>query len=75
MNVYEQLATRVRTLRNKKGWSQEELADRCDLHRTYISHIENAKREISVETLCKIASGFDIAPAELLEKIRLISKN
>ncbi len=71
MNVYEQLARRVRTLRNKKGWSQEELADRCDLHRTYISHIENAKREISVETLCKIANEFGITPSELMKSIIL----
>lgn len=70
MNVYEQLATRIRKLRNENGWSQEELADRCDLHRTYISHIENAKREISVETLCKIAKGFGIEPSVLMEKIK-----
>ncbi|MFC4271790.1 helix-turn-helix domain-containing protein [Sneathiella chungangensis] len=66
MNVYEQLATRIRKLRHEKNWSQEELADRAGLHRTYISHIENAKREISVETLCKIARGFEIKPSELM---------
>lgn len=69
MNVYEQLAKKIRKLRNERKWSQEELAARADLHRTYISHIENAKREISVETLCKLAKGFDIEPSELLEGI------
>ncbi|MCB1783735.1 MAG: helix-turn-helix transcriptional regulator [Alphaproteobacteria bacterium] len=70
MNVYEQLATRIRTLRNERDWLQEELADRADLHRTYISHIENGKRELSVETLCKIANGFDISPSELMKNVK-----
>lgn len=71
MDVYEELATRIRKLRNDQNWSQEELADRADLHRTYISHIENSKREISVETLCKLAKGFGITPSELMNGIRL----
>ncbi|MCB9988319.1 MAG: helix-turn-helix transcriptional regulator [Rhodospirillales bacterium] len=71
MNVYEQLATKIRKLRNEREWSQEELADRAGLHRTYISHIENGKREISVETLCKIAKGFEITASELMEAISL----
>jgi transcriptional regulator with XRE-family HTH domain len=69
MNVYAELATKIRKLRNKKGWSQEELAERAGLHRTYISHIENAKREISVETLCKVARGLDVTPSELMKGI------
>ena len=71
MNVYEKLAVKIRKLRNERKWSQEELADRAGLHRTYISHIENAKREISVETMCKIAKGFNIDPSELMEGIKV----
>jgi transcriptional regulator with XRE-family HTH domain len=71
MDVYGHLATKIRKLRSERQWSQEELAYRTDLHRTYISHIENGKREISVETMCKIAKGFDITPSELMEEIRL----
>ncbi len=71
MAVYDKLATRIRTLRNKRKWSQEELADRAGLHRTYISHIENGKRELSVETLCRVAKGFDISPSELIKGIKL----
>lgn len=69
MDVYAQLATRIRKLRNERQWSQEELAERTDLHRTYISHIEGGKRQISVETLCKIAKGFNINPSELIKDI------
>lgn len=71
MNVYKELATKIRRLRNERKWSQEDLSERTGLHRTYISHIENGKREISVETLCKIAKGFDVDAADLLQGIRL----
>ncbi|MCE7886669.1 MAG: XRE family transcriptional regulator [Alphaproteobacteria bacterium PRO2] len=69
MAVYDKLATRIRTLRNKRKWSQEELADRAGLHRTYISHLEGGKRQISVETLCKIAKGLNITSSELMKGI------
>ena len=69
MTVYQKLATKIRKLRSQKGWSQEELADRAGLHRTYISHLENGKRQISVETLCKIAAGFGISSSELIKGI------
>jgi len=71
MDVYEQLATRIRKLRNQRKWSQEVLADHSDLHRTYISHIENARREISLETVCKIAKGFGMTPSKLMTGITL----
>lgn len=70
MDVYEQLAKKIRKLRNEREWSQEELADRANLHRTYISHLENGKRQISVETLCKIAKGFGITSSELMKGIQ-----
>lgn len=71
MSVYEALATRIRKLRSQKGWSQEELAERAGLHRTYISHLENGKRQISVETLCKVARGLEVSPSDLLKGISL----
>jgi transcriptional regulator with XRE-family HTH domain len=70
MDVYEQLGTRIRNLRNQKKWSQEELAERAELHRTYVSHLENGKRQISVATLCQLAKGFEITPSELLKGIK-----
>ena len=71
MNVYEKLGSKIQKLRHQKEWSQEELADRATLHRTYISHIENGKREISLETVCRVAKGFGISPSEILKGISL----
>lgn len=45
----------VRKVRLEQGISQEELADRCGLHRTYISDVELGKRNISLENIERIA--------------------
>ena len=47
----------VRKLRLEQKLSQEELAERCDLHRTYISDIELGKRNVSLENIERIAAA------------------
>lgn len=59
-------ATRLRQLRIAVGISQEELADRASLHRTYISSIERAKRNITLENIYKLAEALNVNPSELL---------
>lgn len=44
----------IRYYRMKKGWSQEDLAFECDLHRTYIGAVERGERNITVMNLIKI---------------------
>jgi transcriptional regulator with XRE-family HTH domain len=56
---------RIRELRDAKGWSQDQLADVAGLHRTHISLIENAKREIQLDTVEKLAAALAVEPAEL----------
>ena len=57
----------VRKHRQDKGLSQEELADRCGLHRTYISEIERGLKAASLLSLLRIAGALDV-PAYLLVK-------
>lgn len=45
--------------------SQEELAARCDLHRTYICDIENGRRNLSLSSMLRIAEALDITVSEL----------
>ena len=52
--------------RRKLGISQEELADRSGLHRTYIGAIERGERNISLATLELIAKGLNVTPDQLL---------
>lgn len=57
----------VRRIRNEAGLSQEELADRADLHRTYISSIERGQRNVSLENIFAIAAALGVSPADLVK--------
>jgi transcriptional regulator with XRE-family HTH domain len=52
--IQQKVGSRIKELRNKLGISQEELAARADLDRTYITSVENGRRNISIGTLEKI---------------------
>ena len=64
-NIKKIFGTRVRALQTEKGWSQEDFAFKCGLHRTYISAVERGERNISIENIKKIANAFRIDIAEL----------
>lgn len=64
-----QFGERVRHLRKKRGWSQEELADACGLHRTYIGAVERGERNISLLNIVAFAHALGVKPANLLEGI------
>ncbi|WP_370623562.1 helix-turn-helix domain-containing protein [cf. Phormidesmis sp. LEGE 11477] len=57
----------VRKSRELKGWSQEKLAERSGLHRTYISGIERGVRNPTIEIVREIALALDEHPSSLLE--------
>src|SRR4051812_38471222 len=54
---------RVRHLRNGRGWSQEELADRAGLHRTYIGSIERGEQNLSLVNIEKLAATLGVSLA------------
>lgn len=58
---------RIRALRKAKGMTQEALAEKAGIHYSYMSGIENADRNISLETLEKIIIALDVAPLELFQ--------
>jgi len=60
-------AAKVREFRQKIGISQEELADRSGLHRTYISDIERAARNVTLRSASRIADALNEPLARLLE--------
>jgi transcriptional regulator with XRE-family HTH domain len=49
------LGDRLRQHRIDRGWTQEQLAERCDLHRTFIGSVERGERNISILNLKHIA--------------------
>jgi transcriptional regulator with XRE-family HTH domain len=62
------VAKAVRQLRKAKGWSQEEFATKCGLHRTYVGAIERAEENLTMRTLDKLAKALHVRPADLLRE-------
>lgn len=56
----------VRKLRSQQGLSQEQLAEKANLHRTYIGMIERGEKNITLENIEKIAKALGITLAELM---------
>jgi transcriptional regulator with XRE-family HTH domain len=61
---------RVRQRRLELALSQEELAERADLHRTYISSLEQGRRNVAVRNLVRLAEALEFDPAELVRGLR-----
>ena len=55
------IGTRIRELRNESGFTQESLALRAGLDRTYINSVENGRRNISAQAISKIADALKIS--------------
>ncbi len=57
----------IQKLRKSKGKSQEQLAEICGMHRTYIGSVERGERNISLLNLEKIANALDVDISDLLK--------
>lgn len=66
MNIIRVFGTNVRFYREKQGLTQEELAEKSELHRTYISDIERFQRSISLSNIQKIADALGVEAYSLL---------
>jgi transcriptional regulator with XRE-family HTH domain len=67
MEITRRLAAKVRERRRARGWSQEQLADEAGLHRTYISQVERATKNPTIEAVEKIANALGASMGELLD--------
>jgi transcriptional regulator with XRE-family HTH domain len=57
----------VRRLREEKGWSQEDYADRAGIHRTYVSDIERGRRNPTVTIVARLAVPLGVEASRLLD--------
>ena len=64
MNLPESVGNRIRDLRKANGWTQEQLAEAASLHYSYIGGVERGDRNISLETLEKIITAFNVPAIE-----------
>lgn len=66
MKARDALAKNLRRLRDAKDWSQEELAERSGVHRTYISGLERSKRNPTLSIIEDLSLSLDCSVNELL---------
>ena len=64
-------AQRVRMLRESQGISQEKLAEKAELHRTYIGMVERLERNPSLICIHKIANGLGVHITELFDEYKI----
>lgn len=71
MNTSRQiLGNNIKQIRQKKAFSQEQLADAASLHRTYIGSVERGERNVSLDNIVSIARALEVLPFELLKDIQ-----
>jgi transcriptional regulator with XRE-family HTH domain len=58
----------IRQLRRRRGMSQEQFADTVGVHRTYLGGVERGERNLSLQSIERIAEGADVSPFELLQR-------
>ena len=73
MTIARELGERLRAYRTQRGWSQEEMAERADLHTTYIGQLERGEKNATIESISKVAAALDISLSKLFENISLAS--
>jgi len=67
-NILEKFGDKLKQLRKVKGLSQEQLAEKANLHRTYIGMIERAEKNITLLNIEKIANALDTKISSLLNE-------
>ncbi|MEI6441762.1 MAG: helix-turn-helix transcriptional regulator [Nostocales cyanobacterium ELA583] len=65
----KKLGSNIKQLRTKLELSQEQLAEKADLHRTYVGAVERGERNISLDNILAIARALGISASELLEGV------
>lgn len=68
MDIREVLARNLRLYRQERGLSQEELAQRADIDRTYISALERCVYAASIDVVGRLATALDVDASDLLRK-------
>lgn len=66
-NIQTKFGQKIREIRTQKGFSQEVLASKSGLHRTYISDIERGDRNVSLKNVEKLAKALGVSAHDLLK--------
>jgi transcriptional regulator with XRE-family HTH domain len=66
-NQVEQFGRNLRAVREEKGWTQEELAEKAGLASVQISRVERGVREVRLTTLLRLTAALETTPARLFD--------
>ena len=75
MSIAIELGNRIRYYRKQKRLSQEELAELCDFHPTYIGQLERGEKNATLESVNKLSHGLGISLDELLKDIDTLNSS
>ena len=56
-------------LREQRGYSQEELAERAGLHRNYVGGVERGERNVALENIVKLAGALSVRTRDLFDSL------
>lgn len=68
MTLRQNLAANLRRIRAERGLSQDDFAALVEVHRTYINHLEQAKRSPTIDVIERMADRLKIDPSDLLSE-------
>ena len=68
-DISKVLGQRIRNYRTAKGLSQEELAELCGCHPTYVGQIERGEKNATIESIEKISKALNVSLSKLFEKL------
>ncbi len=69
IDIQIRFGQRLRELRRRQNWSQEELALTAGLDRTFVSSCERGRRNISLVNIQRLAAALDVQAADLLRPV------
>ena len=64
------VAENVKRLRLQRKWSQEDCAEKCDLHRTYVGSVKRGERDIGIIALGRLVRALGVSLAEFFQPFR-----
>lgn len=67
MNPCADFGRRLKALRSARGLSQEQLANRAGLDRTYVSSCEAGRRNVTLRTIVRLAEALSVDPSSLIQ--------
>ncbi len=71
MDAKQMIGVRIKDIRNKKGFTQEELAEKIDINPKYLSSIERGKENPTLNTLIKLSESLDVNLNDIFHQIEI----